>query len=519
MSTEVPPVKQQRLTAEAADDIKVVAVGGAIQIVGQITQRSIAFFFTVVATNILGVAGYGLYRKAQQVLAVVAQVGMAGFNYSAMRFIARARARGDVGSVRGAARTGLTASGIASVVVGVGVFVFAGPIADYFSSARASPEELERLLRIGAPYIPAFALLQVLRYCTQAYRTMVPSVVAGNIIQPVIRFLLGVILLIAGFGVAGAVTSLTISMAVAAVSAGYLFVRMMTPEEKAASPRYEPGAMTRFALAQGGASLLGVQSLGLGILILSALSGNREVGLFAVALALQGPGGVFLSGIVNIWAPVVSDLYEKGAIDRLDALYKTITRWIVTFALPIYAALILEPDLFVKFFGKGAADAASIVAILAIGNLFYSGTGPTGYVLSMSGHPGVNFINSVVAVAVYASLGAWVVPRYGAVGMAWVDSGVTAAVNTVRVVQAKWLVGVQPFGRPILKPVIATLIAAAALLAWRLVPGESTFVQAAGLVVGAAVYLVILKLLGLDQEEKYVWDRIKSRATRMTGRK
>jgi O-antigen/teichoic acid export membrane protein len=519
VSTEVPPVKQQRLAAEAADDIKVVAVGGAIQIVGQITQRSISFFFTVVATNILGVAGYGLYRKAQQVLAVVAQIGMAGFNYAAMRFITRARARGDVGAVRGAARTGLAASGIASVVVGIAVIGFASPLAEYFSSERASPEQLERLLRIGAPYIPAFALLQVLRYCTQAYKTMIPSVVAGNIVQPVIRFLLGVVLLIAGFGVTGAVTSLTISMAVAAAIAAYLFLRMMTPEEKAASPRYEPGAMTRFALAQGGASLLGVQSLGLGILVLSALSGNREVGLFAVALALQGPGGVFLSGIVNIWAPVVSDLYEKGAIDRLDALYKTITRWIVTFALPIYAALILEPDLFVKFFGEGAADAAPIVAILAIGNLFYSGTGPTGYVLSMSGRPGVNFINSVVAVVLYASLGAFVVPEHGAVGMAWVDAGVTAAVNAVRVVQAKALVGVQPFGRSLLKPVIATAIAAAALLAWRLVPGETTFMQAAGLVVAAAVYLVILKLLGLDPEEKYVWDRIKSRATKMTGRK
>jgi O-antigen/teichoic acid export membrane protein len=519
VSTEVPPVKQQRLSAEAADDIRVVAKGGAIQIVGQITQRSIAFFFTVVATNILGVAGYGLYRKVQQVLAVVAQIGMAGFNYSAMRFIARARARGDASAVRGAARTGLAATTLVSVVVTIAMVAFAGPLADSFSSAGADPGDLERLLRIGAPYIPAFALLQVLRYCTQAYKTMVPSVVAGNIIQPVIRFLLGVALLVAGFGVTGAVNSLTISMAVSAGVAGYLFVRMMTPAEKAASPRYEVGAMTRFALAQGGASLLGVQSLGLGILVLSAVSGNRDVGLFAVGLSLQGPGGVFLSGIVNIWAPVVSDLYEKGEIARLDALYKTITRWVVTFALPIYAALILEADLFVKFFGEGAADAAPIVAILALGNIFYSGTGPTGYVISMSGRPGINFINSLVAVVLYASLGAMIVPEHGAVGMAWVDAGVTALINGARVVQAKMLVGVQPFGRSILKPVVATVVGAAVLLAWRLVPGESIVVQVTGIAVASAVYLVVLKLLGIDPEEKYVWDRIRARATRLRGRK
>jgi O-antigen/teichoic acid export membrane protein len=222
---------------------------------------------------------------------------------------------------------------------------------------------------------------------------------------------------------------------------------------------------------------------------------------------------------VNIWAPVVSDLYEKGEIARLDALYKTITRWVVTFALPIYAALILEADLFVKFFGEGAADAAPIVAILALGNIFYSGTGPTGYVISMSGRPGINFINSLVAVVLYASLGAMIVPEHGAVGMAWVDAGVTALINGARVVQAKMLVGVQPFGRSILKPVVATVVGAAVLLAWRLVPGESIVVQVTGIAVASAVYLVVLKLLGIDPEEKYVWDRIRARATRLRGRK
>jgi O-antigen/teichoic acid export membrane protein len=514
MSAEVPPLKQQRLSAEAADDVKTVVKGGATQIVGQITQRSISFLFTIVATNILGVTEFGLYRKVQQVLAIVGQVGLAGFNYSAMRFVSRARARGDAAAVRGAVRTSFWATMAASTAAAIGTFAIAGFLADNLAGARADPHDLERLLRLGAPYVPAFALLQLLRYCSQGYKTMVPSVVAGNIIQPVVRFALGVVLLLMGFGVSGAVTSLILSTAIAAVAAGYLFIRLMTPHERSAPPRYEGGAITRFALAQGAASLIGVQSLGLGILVLSALSSNREVGLFAVALALQGPGGVFLSGIVNIWAPVVTDLHDRGEINRLDRLYKTITRWIVTFALPIYAALILESDFFVRFFGKGAAEAAPMVAIIALGNIFYSGSGPTGYVLSMTGHPGINFINSIVSVALYVGLGFVVVPRYGALGMAWVDAGLTALLNTVRVVQAKLIVGVQPLGRSILKPVLATAVGATILVAWRAVPGEGRLVEAAGLVVAAAAYLLAHKMLGVDAEESHVWERLKARASR-----
>jgi O-antigen/teichoic acid export membrane protein len=217
--------------------------------------------------------------------------------------------------------------------------------------------------------------------------------------------------------------------------------------------------------------------------------------------------------LVNIWAPVVSDLYEKGQIARLDSLYKTITRWVVTFSFPVYGALIVEPDLFVRIYGGSKVlDAAPLVAIVAVGNLFYSGTGPTGYVLSMTGRPGVNFANSVIAVVLYALGGALFVPKYGVVAMAWVDAGVTALVNTARVIEAKLLVGVQPFGRSTLKPVGAALAGVVVLLVWKLVPFEGTWAQLAGVVLASLVYALVLWVLGLDAEERFVWERIKSRA-------
>jgi O-antigen/teichoic acid export membrane protein len=500
------------LSAAAAADIDVVAKGGATQIVGQVTQRSLSFFFTFVAARILGPAAYGLYRQVSQILAISGQLGLAGFNYASMRFISLARATGDPGGVRGAARVGLSATTTLSLIV-CGVLVLAAePLASLFVESESDIAELANLLRIGAAYVPFFALMQVLRYCTQAYKTMVPSVLVGNIIQPLVRFVLGVVLLLAGFGVAGAVTSLTVSIIVAAAVGAWYFNRMLTREERLTPSHSQPAAMVRFALPQGGSSLLGVQNLGLGIIILGIVSSNRAVGLFAIALALQGPGTVFLGGIVNIWAPVVSELHALGEIERLDSLYKTINRWIATFSFPVFAALMLEPDLFAWIGGgvKGL-DAAPAVAILAAGNIFYTGTGPTGYVISMTGHPGVNFVNSVVAVALYAGLGFWIVPDHGIVGMAIVDSVVTALVNIARVVEAKILVGVQPFGRSFLKPIAATIVGAAVLLLWRLVPGEGRLIEIVGVVVAAIAYLAALAVMGIGPEERHVLDRIKKR--------
>jgi O-antigen/teichoic acid export membrane protein len=510
------------LTAETAADIRTVARGGAVQVVGQICQRGVSFFFTAIAVRVLDAGGYGLYRQVAQVLTVAAQIGLLGFNYASMRFITRARAAGDHPAVRGAARVGIAGSIIASLVVVVVLVLLAGAIAASFAETSAQADRLAELIRLGAAYVPLYAVMQVLRYCTQAYKTMVPSVIVGNIVQPVTRFVLGIGALLLGVSVAASqswlvslsVVSLVASVGVGALAGVFFYLRMLSADERKATPRPEAGAMIRFALPQMGASLLGVQSLGLGVIVLGVLATNRDVGIFGVALALQGPAGVFLSGIVNIWAPVVTDLYERGAIDTLDSLYKTITRWIATFAFPVLGLLVLEPDLLVRLFASSElAAAAPVVAIIAIGNFFYTGTGPTGYVLSMTGRPGVNFANSAVGVALYAAGGVALVPRYGVIGMAVVDAFVTALVNSARVVEAKLLVGVQPFGRSFLKPVTATLVAAAVLFAWRLLPGGLA-VEIAGVVVAAAVYLGVLRALGLDPEERHVWERIKARATR-----
>lgn len=493
-------------------DLRTVAKGGAIQIVGQITQRLLSFGFFLVAFNLLGKAGYGLYRQVSQVLAIAAQLGLAGFNYASMRFIARARAAGDAGGVRGAAWVGLVAAGVLSGIVFGGILVSAPSMSRWFADPGADPEVMADLLRLGAAYVPLFALMQVLRYCTQGYKTMLPSVMAGNVIQPAARFVLGVAALLAGLEAAGAVGTLVVSAGIGAAASAWYFMRILTDEERAAVPRRRTGAMVRFALPQAGASLLGVQTLGLGIILLGRYGSDAEVGLFAAALSIQGPGTVFLGGIVNIWAPVVSDLHEKNEIERLGALYKTINRWIATFSFPFFAVLLLQPDLILRFAGPEAAGAGRAAAILALGNFFYTGTGPTGYVISMTGRPVVNFLNSVVSVGAYIVLGAWVVPEHGVVGMAWVHAGVTSVVNVVRVVEAKWLVGIQPFGRSFLKPVVATGAGAAVVALATALKPSSLVLDALSVVAGAAVYVLALKALGVDEEERYVLDRIRKRA-------
>jgi O-antigen/teichoic acid export membrane protein len=510
----------ESLSKGQAGDARAVAKGGAIQIGGQIANRALTFLFLAVAVRTLGTDGFGLYKQVFQVLTIGTMLASGGFPWAAVRFIAQARARGDHSGSRGAGRVTLVSTAVISAVFFALVVAFPSLVAGPFADSVSDRSEFALLLQIGAAYIPFYAVMQVLRSCTQAYKSMVPSVMVGNIIQPISRLGLGIIALLLGWALTGAMTTLVISGAMGMIAGLWYYRRMLTADERAAKPRANLKEILKFTLPQAGVTFFGTGSLGLGVLILGAFGSDAQVGLFAIATALQTAGNIFATGIVAIFSPLVVELYERTETARLEALYQTINRWMATFSLPIFGALMLEPDLFTRILGGNeAAGAAILIPILAIGNIVRVGTGPASTLLSMSGRPLLNFFNSFFAVVAYVGLGIWLVPIHGALGMAIVDSAVTLLVNAARAVEVRILLGLRPFGKTFLKPIVAISAAAVVALTLRLFVAEAVVFELAGLVVFMVVYLAALKMLGIDPEERHVYDAFKDRMLKRLGRK
>jgi O-antigen/teichoic acid export membrane protein len=510
----------EALSRGAAADVKTVAKGGALQLAGQIAQKGFTFAFIAVSFRLIGAAGYGLYREVFQILMIGTTIAAAGFPYGAIRFIARARALKDHGAVRGAARVTLGLTALLGGIVFLAVFLGAEPLAARFAESPDDVGYLAFLLRVGAAFIPMFALVQVLRSCTQAYKTMVPAVMVGNVIQPLGRLFLGVAALLLGFRAAGLVAALTISSAISMLAGFWYLRRLLTDEERRAAPKAEVGPILRFSLPQAGAKLFSTSSLGIGVIILGLYGTNRAVGFFGVAMALQLLGNVFLTGVVAIFAPVVVDLYERSEMQRMESIYQTINRWVATLSFPIFAVLIVTPVLFARLLaGHEGVGAAGLIPILAVGNLFYVGTGPSGYMLSMTGRPVLNLANSIAGVVLYVALGVWAAANHGAVGVAWVEAIVTVFVNIVRIIEIKLIMGVQPWGRTFLKPVVASVVAGGALWAWSAIAGNSLILGVVGVALFGAVYVGVLKLAGMDPEERHVFEQIKEKGFSRLKRK
>ena len=499
----------------AADDVRLVAKGGTLQAFGLVCTKGLGFLFASMAVRILGPDGYGLYRQTSQLLTIAATLSLFGLHLGAMRFITQALASESRGALRGTARLALWSAGTGAVLIALAILVGADVLAGAFVESSEGRSDFATLLRVGAAYVPFFVLTQVFVYSTLGYKDVLPAVLVSNIIQPLIRFAAGAFALLAGFAVMGAVTTLVMSTGIAAVAGAVFYMRRIPPDQPGAKPNVTLGQLVRFSLPEGGAELLAIQSIGLGILILGLRSSDTQVGLFVVAIALQVPGLIFQNTIQTIWPPMVGHLYENRETARLQSLFQTVTRWLATLSFPFLGLIIVEPDVFARLFGGGqVADAAPAAAILAVGNLFFAGTGPGHQVLTMIGRPGINFANSVGAFALYAVLGYLIAPEHGATGMAVVDAGVTILINVARVIEGKVLAGVQPFGRSFVKPLVSTALAVGVFLLWKLaLPGGFIWV-AGGVALYGVVFLGALWLFGIDPEERAVWSMIRGKVAR-----
>ena len=55
----------------------------------------------------------------------------------------------------------------------------------------------------------------------------------------------------------------------------------------------------------------------------------REVGIYAVAMALVAFVPIVLQSVNQIFSPTIADLYARGQIELLGRIFQTLTKWIL----------------------------------------------------------------------------------------------------------------------------------------------------------------------------------------------
>ena len=453
----------------------------------------------ILISRTLGAGALGIVTLATQFAFVGGAATRFGMDMAAVRRVAIDLGRGEPGRVRSVMTRAAAIAALVSLAVGAVVFGLAGPVSRLFGKSATAA-----VFRAAAVALPFVALCQVYLGGTRGLKIMRHTLYIYWAGQPV----LWIVLMVAAWAVsrtgAAATAAYAGSWILCTAAAWWVWRREtagFTPLPPAAEETVD---LLRYGAPRAPAALLAQLLFWTDYFVFSRYASSAaDLGVYAAAVRVAQAIVLFLVAVNYMFSPFVADLHARGERERLDGLFKALTRWVVAGSIPILLILLVLPGPVLLLFGAGFASGSTPLRILLIGQAVNVLTGSVGFILIMVGRTGWDltvyggsFVLDLVLAFVLA-------PRFGAEGAAVAQAVTLGLSNAARLYLVWRFVHIQPFNRHYLRllgpaaggglamagvhlalrhsawPVdlvasatVGTLVYAAALLAFGLAPAE-----------------------------------------------
>ena len=492
------------------------AKGGGMVFAGRLFVWGSRFGMAVLLARLLGADQYGLYNITLTIATLGSAFAVIGLDSALIRYVAVFSRRGDRQGLLGTLRVGIGLPMLVSGAAAAILLLLAGPIARLAGDVR-----LEPLIRIGAVLVPAMVSNSLLSATLQGAQRIGWAVLAEQFAQPTVRLaILLVLAVMFRMTPEGALVASTLATLAATALLMWFVQRQVSLTGVTGPVRSEPGTMLRFSLPVYFSNLVNTFGGNLQTLLLGAMASVATAGIFGIANQVMLVGAIFHSAVVQAAMPIFAELQDSEDRGRLNALYRTTSKWTFTLNVPFFLLAVLMPEALLSIFGPDFTSGATALIILAFASLTNAATGTSGAVLDMTGHTSVKLVNTTLSVGLAIVLNLLLIPAMGVTGAAIASLGSVASVNLLRVAEVAWLVRVTPYDGSWLKPMVAG--AAAAAVGWVVILGlqgvtgvlERSVLAALAL---AVTYVLVLVLLRLSDDDRIIVSRAARKFTRRRG--
>jgi O-antigen/teichoic acid export membrane protein len=495
---------EEILPFERFGDERTILAGTGQSAFGLVVAILATFGTQVLITRTLGAGAFGIVTLAAEGALVLGYFCRVGMDMAAVREVAIEMGRDHPGRVRGIVSRASAISAVAGLVVAAMVFAFAEPVARALAGDRVA--EATDAFRAAALAIPFAALVQVYLGGTRGLKIMRHTLYVFWMGQP-----LGwVALILLGWFVSQSVgmTTLAYSLSwlLAAVAAALLWRGETRNFGREALGPGEVAGLLRYGAPRAPAALFSHLLFWTDLFVLSLYAGSAETGIYAAAARAAQVILLFIIAVSLMFSPFVADLHARGERDKLDRLFKQITRWTMAATLPLFVVLAVTPASALRLFGSEFGAGQTALLILLLGQLVNVATGTVGFVLIMVGRTGWDLV--VYALSVAFDIGAAVL-LVGGLGLGMEGAAIAGAMTIALSKLARlWLVWrfvhIQPFDRDYVRLAIPTAAAVAAGVAVHLLlRGQAWPVDLVGTGLAVlAVFVPTLLFWGLPDAER-----------------
>ena len=509
----------------APSDHRVIVGQTGQNVLGLAIGAVATFVAQVLITNALGDQAFGVVTLTTQAAFIAAAATRFGMDVANVRLVAILAGRGELGRARGLVRRSVAIAASVSVPFSVVAYLASPWFAERFS---AVPAVAEPAFRAAAVTVPFAALAFVMMGATRGLKIMRYTLYSQWIAQPI-----GWILLTIAFWAASKTPGMTTlafgaswAAALAIAAAGWdRERRRLAPsgdapqgdvvagaDAESGIPEEHPGALVRFGALRAPATLFSQLIFWTDLFVLSILwsdrgeAGASRVGVYGAVLRAGQALFLFLTSVSLTFSPFVADLHHRGERDRLDELYKNVTRWTLAATIPVLLVLGILPQPTLRIFGPEFVAGDDALRTLIVGMIVPVTVGTVGFILIMAGRTGWDLavylggfaidIGVALALAGPASMGI----RGAAIAQACTLSFSAIA----RLFLVRRFLGIWPFDRAWLRLVAPTLLAALTMgLAHAAMPADRWFVDLlVSAALGTAVYAGAMLVVGLTPAER-----------------
>jgi O-antigen/teichoic acid export membrane protein len=479
---------------------KQVARGGGITLSGQALSKGLTFFLQLLLSNVLGAQGYGLYSLGVNVIEWLQQISQCGLATGVIRFVAADNARGRVERVKGTILGALSTGGIVSLLCALATWIWAGPISTVFFRDPVLAPYLRGML-VGLPFM---ALLLIGQAILRGLNRIGDMAVVG-IWRAFLHLGFAVAAFAVGWEIWGAVAAMVLSASLALLWAIHR-IRRAQPRILD-GPVFELRPLLRFSLPVWVAGLSAMLLSRLDLVMIGHFMESTSVGHYRAAATVASLVAYALVVFNTSFAPMISELFERGHREELAHLYRTVTRWSFIAALLAFIVILFHAHSILGLFGTGFSAGTWALVLLATGQLINAAVGSVGFMIQMTARQDWFLANNLIAGALNVALNLWLIPQWGILGAAVATSSSVALNNLLGVAEVWSFHRLQPWGRGYLPVLAAGAVATGVeLLLSRLIP-----LWPLTLAVACAAYGGTIFLWGLDPDDRMILHALKRR--------
>lgn len=520
---EPRPLDGQLLSPEAAPAyLPRIAKGAMINLSGTFVRTVLAYGYTIFLARMLKVNELGYFFLIVSLANILGLAGVVGLDLGVVRFISLYAGEGRFRLARRMLRIALLLAVPVSIFLMLATIVLAPAVA---TRLMGSDPAAVAALRIFAISIPFWVAAKLFNATTQGLHWMRYQVYSRDIGEQLLKFLLTAAFLVAGAGLAGAVWANLAALVVATLLSMSFALKVLPRGADMAAPgtvidnRTESARLFRYSFPLVFSNIIGIVLVWIDMIMLGYLGTSTEVGYYGAALRVGVISSALFLAFATVFTPVISDLYNKRRPSELGSLYKTVTRWVLVFTLPLVLLQLLFADPVMKLFGGGFTAASAALMILALSQLINAAAGPSGSMVLMSGRSRLELLNITVSLIVDIAICLVLIPGHGLVGAAIANVAAATAINLMRAAEIWLLMKTHAYDFGFLKPAGAAAAAGAAVLMMELWlrTGGGVARVAFEAAVMAGVYLAAITLLGLSAQDRMVLKLVRKRLLRTGG--